>query len=489
MAYTKQTFTAGQTLKASDLNTMSQGIVDKQDKLVSGTNIKTVNGQSLLGEGNISVSNNVGEEAEVVKTIGEISSTTNNLRGGAVDFLICNPSFISKIIGKKITKISFYKVVDSGDSTKATVTIGKVAYDVNSFTANSTNTAPMLEAYETLSQERTYDLSGYENKTVIQLDCDITLNDGECLCFYVKDGHCVGYENGVSNRIYYPYGGMQSPDVPQGIQLALEYVEKASTIYNPIGKFDGKTVSVVGDSISTFSGYIPSGYATFYPSSAIAQGGTGSLTSVEQTWWHKLCKELGLKLLRNASWSGSYVTGNSSSTSAIVGCSDIRISDLAGSDGSTPDIVIVYIGINDLFNSDVSSRGTTLGDWTPDQEIPEGGTVTEFSSAYALMLKKIITTYPDAKVFCCTLLTTARNYKDTDGTETFPTKHAGVTLNQVNNKIREIALGIGCNVIDVHACGINYFNIKKYTIDTTHPNASGAELIKNQMLAELIAKY
>ena len=55
MAYTKQTFTSGQILKASDLNTMSQGIIDKQDKLVSGTNIKTINGQSLLGGGNITI--------------------------------------------------------------------------------------------------------------------------------------------------------------------------------------------------------------------------------------------------------------------------------------------------------------------------------------------------------------------------------------------------------------------------------------------------
>ena len=59
MAYTKQTFTSGQTLKASDLNTMSQGIKDlddgKQEKLVSGTSIKTINGQSLLGGGNITV--------------------------------------------------------------------------------------------------------------------------------------------------------------------------------------------------------------------------------------------------------------------------------------------------------------------------------------------------------------------------------------------------------------------------------------------------
>ena len=62
MAYTKQTFTAGQTLKASDLNTMSQGIKDlddgKQAKLVSGINIKTINGVSLLGDGDIEIKGN-----------------------------------------------------------------------------------------------------------------------------------------------------------------------------------------------------------------------------------------------------------------------------------------------------------------------------------------------------------------------------------------------------------------------------------------------
>ena len=89
MAYTKQTFTAGQTLKASDLNTMSQGIKDlddgkqnkltidsalsssstnpiqnkvvyselakKQNTLVSGASLKTVNGISLLGSGNVAI--------------------------------------------------------------------------------------------------------------------------------------------------------------------------------------------------------------------------------------------------------------------------------------------------------------------------------------------------------------------------------------------------------------------------------------------------
>jgi hypothetical protein len=36
--------------------TLSSSILEKQDKLVSGTNIKTINGNSVLGSGNISIS-------------------------------------------------------------------------------------------------------------------------------------------------------------------------------------------------------------------------------------------------------------------------------------------------------------------------------------------------------------------------------------------------------------------------------------------------
>jgi uncharacterized protein YjdB len=72
MAYTKQTFIDGQTiLNASHFNHIEDGIVaaeivateasnlakSKQEKLVSGTNIKTVNGESILGIGNILIKN------------------------------------------------------------------------------------------------------------------------------------------------------------------------------------------------------------------------------------------------------------------------------------------------------------------------------------------------------------------------------------------------------------------------------------------------
>lgn len=59
MAYTKQNFESGQTLKAEHLNNIENGIenieTEKQDKLVSGKNIKTINGQSIIGSGNIAI--------------------------------------------------------------------------------------------------------------------------------------------------------------------------------------------------------------------------------------------------------------------------------------------------------------------------------------------------------------------------------------------------------------------------------------------------
>lgn len=64
MAYKKQTFKDNATvLKAEHLNHIEDGIVanekaigQKQDTLVSGTSIKTINGQSILGSGNIDIS-------------------------------------------------------------------------------------------------------------------------------------------------------------------------------------------------------------------------------------------------------------------------------------------------------------------------------------------------------------------------------------------------------------------------------------------------
>ena len=63
----------------------------------------------------------------------------------------------------------------------------------------------------------------------------------------------------------------------------------------------GKTVSILGDSISTFEGYIPEGYLAYYP------GNDMTLDDVNDTWWMKMLQNTGMELLVNGSWSGSLV--------------------------------------------------------------------------------------------------------------------------------------------------------------------------------------
>ena len=70
MSYKKQDFVPKQKLSADHLNNIEDGIVnnenainEKQDKLVSGTNIKTINGESILGEGNISIAASSGSSS------------------------------------------------------------------------------------------------------------------------------------------------------------------------------------------------------------------------------------------------------------------------------------------------------------------------------------------------------------------------------------------------------------------------------------------
>lgn len=57
MSYELQNFKDGQTLTHTHLNNIENGILSKQDKLISGINIKTLNGIPLIGGGDISIEN------------------------------------------------------------------------------------------------------------------------------------------------------------------------------------------------------------------------------------------------------------------------------------------------------------------------------------------------------------------------------------------------------------------------------------------------
>ena len=60
-----------------------------------------------------------------------------------------------------------------------------------------------------------------------------------------------------------------------------------------IASAQGKKVSILGDSYSTFQGENPEGYAPFYPNDR------NDVTEVAQTWWSLYIKAMGYELDKN----------------------------------------------------------------------------------------------------------------------------------------------------------------------------------------------
>lgn len=256
-----------------------------------------------------------------------------------------------------------------------------------------------------------------------------------------------------------------------GQQPLIDYIKRTinSTRDYPNNKLNGKTFSILADSISTFNGYIPSGYATFYP--------RGDVNVVDNTWWKMLESDTDMRLLKNCSWSGSTCTGISNSlTSAFAGCSDLRIADLK-TDEETPDIIICYIGINDW------GTNKDLGQFDDTANIPAEGNITNFADAYMLMVDKIMKNYPKSMLYCCTLPNAGNDSYDTSDPGVYPPINSnGIPLYRYNQVIRNICHALGVTIIELNSCGITFYNMEEYTIgDKLHPSKSGMTLIKEMV--------
>lgn len=236
--------------------------------------------------------------------------------------------------------------------------------------------------------------------------------------------------------------------------------------FKKLNPYQGKTLSILGDSISTYAGFIPSGNANFYT------GSNCGVTSVDQTWWKRLMSYSGMTLNLNNSWSASRVSTSNGTASA--GCMT-RSQNL----GTNPDVIIVYMGIND-FNHEVA-----LGTWDGTGSVPTS--TTTFKEAYAVMLNKIRTAYPDAELCCATLVVCEKN-----GSIGYPEiNDSGVYLTEYNDAIRLVARAFNAKILDFENCGITYANMPTYMGDydegtALHPNAEGHLLIAQQAYSDLM---
>lgn len=233
------------------------------------------------------------------------------------------------------------------------------------------------------------------------------------------------------------------------------------------------SVSILGDSISTFRDCIPAGYYDFFPENGLVQ-------DVNDTWWKRVMDETGWTLYVNGSSSGAACTGDSTGTdNPQCGCNEFRTGALYGPGGAAPDIIIVYMGTNDLLQS------IPMGDNDGTGQVAEGQ-VSTFGDAYTLMVDKLRTRYPSSQIYCCTLAQVGTYGTDTPYVEFV--NGEGLTAADYSARITQIAENKKLPVIDLYSCGITVDNLHNTSADGVHPTPDGMAYIADTV-REVLDKY
>lgn len=141
-----------------------------------------------------------------------------------------------------------------------------------------------------------------------------------------------------------------------------------------LGTYLTGKVSIIGDSISSFNGYVVNGYPTFYPKLDVLD--------VDDIWWKMLLNRSNSKLEVNASYSGSCATNIRTGYPSFYD----RVSILGN-----PDYIFIALGTND------SSEQAPLGEYEYDKDINELSE-SEFRPAYIKGIKGLQANYPNAKI-------------------------------------------------------------------------------------------
>ncbi len=269
--------------------------------------------------------------------------------------------------------------------------------------------------------------------------------------------------------------------------------------------YEGKTLAVLGDSISSFIGMIPNGQAHYYYPER-----TGNLpvSSYAGMYWEKVCSALRMARGVINGWASSRVTATHASYADPEICAQAGCLDRAKALGVSPDVIIVYLGTNDFRNGvpiGTYSSESASGVNTIPQLVEIDGVVdasanagvielinSDFRLAYAVMLDRIRQKYPYAEIWCCTL--PAFEHRNTVGGTGYPEiNDEGITIYQYNNAIRDIASFCGCKVIDLASSALSSYNTatmmqdygEAYPGSGLHPNIHGHSAIANEIIRTL----
>lgn len=317
----------------------------------------------------------------------------------------------------------------------------------------------------------------------VRLPEDITLEAGQGIGVYAEGDTCAfaygGTPFGTKYALngWYQYTAHNHATTPGGITnqpLGIALIERGGKL----SALEDKTISIQGDSISTFAGTITDGNATYYSASH------KFVNSIDATWWGLLINECRMRLIRNDAWSGSRISGTGDNAMCSVArCSNIKHIDSTVDtyQYGAPEIIVVMAGTNDV------SGNVEMG--TAD------GAVTTYMGAFKTMLANLKSQCRNAKIVVFQLYRgNVLDYANSGGKHQYEYQEAMANL---------------CRRYGVYYIGPEHFdlsfpNLQYYTCDNSlsdygspiytgadylHPNMQGMERVYAGVRAYLESLY
>ena len=317
----------------------------------------------------------------------------------------------------------------------------------------------------------------------VRLPEDITLEAGQGIGVYAEGDTCAfaygGTPFGTKYALngWYQYTAHNYATTPGGNTnqpLGIALIERGSKL----SSLEDKTISIQGDSISTFAGTITDGNATYYSASH------KFVNSIDATWWGLLINECRMRLIRNDAWSGSRISGTGDNAMCSVArCSNIKHinSTVDTYQYGAPEIIVVMAGTNDV------SGNVEMG--------TAGGAVTTYMGAFKTMLANLKSQCRNAKIVVFQLYRgNVLDYANSGGKHQYEYQEAMANL---------------CRRYGVYYIGPEHFdlsfpNLQYYTCDNSlrdygpptytsadylHPNMQGMERVYAGVRAYLESLY
>lgn len=324
--------------------------------------------------------------------------------------------------------------------------------------------------------------SSYYCRLVTSFGEKININDlgevtlsGSCVVYYKRDTHQIIAGDFFANvddvNLYYLgiINGARMVNFNVDSEMIIDGVSSTGNapefrrLYGY--RYGTAYISILGDSISTYSGYSEGAY---YP--------TGDVDTVEETWWAIVTKGLRAPL--------GDVTVSAISRTAYIDQNDPDLPPAYDTDrinrlGSVhyPSYIFVNMGTNDPYLNN-------LGDMTYESDITALNALPNSTTkGIALTIRKLQNTYQDSRI----VLLIPKPVKIDTVHGTSP-QYTAELVEKVAERIKALGELYGVfKVIDLRKCDINQSNVASYCGDSAiHPNASGMKRMGEYILYEMM---